>query len=117
LVQAAALTSLPDAWTRQRGGARDTLLLCGWLIVMIVAGFGTRWVRSHGVEFLGLSTPSPVTLDPAWRPGFNGVHNWGAWAFITLAGLHAAAAPFHYFALQDGVLRRMLPGPAPVGSR
>ena len=85
-------------------------LLYGLLAVMVIAGFGKRWVRSHGVEFFGLSIPSPLALDPAWRPAFNWVHHWGAWVIITFAGLHAAAALFHHFALRDGVLRRMLPG-------
>ena len=85
-------------------------LLYGLLIAMVIAGFGKRWVRGHGVEFFGSSIPSPLALDPSWRPAFNWVHHWGAWAIILLAGLHAAAALFHHYAMRDGVLRRMIPG-------
>ena len=85
-------------------------LLYGLLIAMVIAGFGKRWVRGHGVEFFGTSIPSPIALDPSWRPAFNWVHHWGAWAIIILAGLHAAAALFHHYAWRDGVLRRMMPG-------
>ena len=85
-------------------------LLYGLLIAMVIAGFGKRWVRGHGVEFFGSSIPSPLALDPSWRPAFNWVHHWGAWAIIILAGLHAVAALFHHYAMRDGVLRRMLPG-------
>ena len=84
-------------------------LLYGLLTVMVIAGIGKRWVRGHGVEFFGWSIPSPMALDPSWRPTFNWIHHWGAWAIITFAGLHAAAALVHHFALHDSVLRRMLP--------
>ncbi|WP_131114676.1 cytochrome b [Lichenihabitans psoromatis] len=85
-------------------------VLYGLLITMAVAGFGKRWVRGHGVEFFGTSIPSPLAFDLSWRPAFNWVHHWGAWAIIVLAGFHAAAALFHHYAVRDGVLRRMLPG-------
>ncbi|WP_131114448.1 cytochrome b [Lichenihabitans psoromatis] len=85
-------------------------VLYGLLIAMVIAGFGKRWVRGHGVEFFGTSIPSPIVLDPSWRSAFNWVHHWGAWAIIVFAGFHAAAALFHHYAVHDGVLRRMLPG-------
>ena len=85
-------------------------VLYGLLATMVIAGLGKRWVRGHGVEFFGASIPSPLALDPAWRPALNWMHHWGAWAIIMLAGLHAAAALFHHYASRDDVLRRMLPG-------
>ncbi|MCW6512812.1 cytochrome b [Lichenifustis flavocetrariae] len=83
--------------------------LYGLLVVMVVAGFGKRWIRGHGVEFFGGSIPSPFTFDPSWRLACNWIHHWGAWALIVLAGLHAAAACIHHVVLRDGVLRRMFP--------
>jgi cytochrome b561 len=91
-------------------------LLYALLIVMVVAGFGKRWVRQHGVEFFGLHIPPLVTLDPAWRPALNAIHHWGAWAIITIAGLHAVAALFHHFMIRDRVLTRMLPRARPLGA-
>ena len=85
-------------------------VLYGLLATMVMAGLGKRWVRGHGVEFFGASIPSPLALDPAWRPALNWTHHWGAWAIILFAGLHAAAALLHHYALRDNVLRRMLPG-------
>jgi cytochrome b561 len=79
------------------------------LIVMAIAGFGKRWAGHHGVEFFGLSIPSPMASDPAWRHDFGFVHHWGAWVIITFAALHAAAALYHHFIRNDGLLRRMLP--------
>ena len=83
------------------------------LLVMVIAGFGKRWAGHHGVEFFGLSIPSPMIADPAWRQDFNLVHHWGAWIIIIFAGLHAAAALYHHFVSHDGVLRRMLPAREP----
>ncbi|MFZ4806784.1 MAG: cytochrome b [Hyphomicrobiaceae bacterium] len=37
------------------------------------------------------------------------IHKALAWALVGLAGLHIAAALFHYFVLKDGVLARMMP--------
>jgi cytochrome b561 len=90
-------------------------LLYVLLLVMVVAGFGKRWGRQHAVEFFGFNIPSPVVLDPAWRPASNWAHHWGAWAIITLAGLHAVAALFHHLIVRDGVLKRMLPSPRASG--
>jgi cytochrome b561 len=36
-------------------------------------------------------------------------HELVGWAIILLAGLHAAAALFHHYALRDSTLKRMLP--------
>jgi cytochrome b561 len=85
-------------------------VLYALLIAMVIAGFGKRWSRGHGLEFFVWHIPAPLPINPAWRPVFNAVHHWGAWAIITLAGLHAAAALYHHFILHDNVLKRMWPG-------
>ncbi|HVE20929.1 MAG TPA: cytochrome b [Acidocella sp.] len=85
-------------------------LLYGLLILVVSAGFGKIWGRGHDANFFGLfSIASPFGVSAAWRPVFNTVHVWGAWAMICLAAAHAAAALFHHYGLKDGVLRRMLP--------
>jgi cytochrome b561 len=85
-------------------------VLYGLLLMMVVAGFGKRWLGGHPVSFFSLfSIPSPIAADRAWLSIASIVHSWGAWAIIVLAGLHAAAALFHHYVLRDAVLRRMLP--------
>lgn len=80
------------------------------LLTMIVTGPLKRWAAGHALNFFWLfSVPSPIAAVPAWYAPINVIHFWGAWAIIVVAGLHAAMALFHHYALKDGVLRRMIP--------
>lgn len=91
--------------------ARGThyLLYC-LLVLMVIAGFGKRWLGGHPVGFFSLfAIPSPIAANRAWLHAANVAHEWGAWAIIVLAALHALAALFHHYVLRDAVLRRMLP--------
>jgi cytochrome b561 len=47
--------------------------------------------------------------DKALSEIFEWLHEFGAWALLSLIGLHAAAALFHGLIARDGVFRRMLP--------
>ncbi len=51
--------------------------------------------------------PALVGRDRAMVHLFHAVHEWSAWAFAGLIGLHATAALFHRFALHDGVFESM----------
>jgi len=53
--------------------------------------------------------PALVSRDKAMVRLFHEVHEWGAWAFAAVIGLHAAAALFHAFVLRDGVFESMAP--------
>lgn len=107
----------PTGWSGPEVAARGMhYVLYALLIAMVVAGFGKRWVRQHGVEFVIWRIPPPFFLDPAWRPTLNWVHHWGAWAIMFVAGLHAGAALFHHYAIRDSVLVRMMPGRRRVGA-
>ena len=88
------------------------------LVAMVLTGLGKAWGHAHAAGFFGLfSVPAPFVMDTSWQPVVNGVHLWAAWAIVALAGLHAAAALFHHYALRDGVLRRMIPGENPRALR
>ena len=64
----------------------------------------------RGDSIFGLfSVPSIAPGDRALRRLVGGWHETAANLVLILAGLHAAAALFHHWALRDGVLRRMLP--------
>ncbi len=92
------------------------VVLYGLLIAMAGSGLMRRWVRKHGVEVFAWRIPSPMMLDPAWRPVINGIHHWGAWIIVVLAGLHAAAALFHHYVVGDGLMSRMTPGRRRIGA-
>jgi cytochrome b561 len=59
--------------------------------------------------FFILRVPAVVDRDRALVHLFHAVHEWGAWTFAALIGVHAAAALFHRFVLRDGVFESMWP--------
>lgn len=84
------------------------LTLYLFLLGMPLLGWLTS--NAHGVH---------LTLGPIHLPTLVGTnhdlgdtlgewHEWGAWAFLAIAGLHALAALWHHIVLRDGVLRSML---------
>ncbi|HTI03384.1 MAG TPA: cytochrome b [Acidisoma sp.] len=80
------------------------------LLAMIVTGPLKRWAAGQALNVFWLfSIPSPLPAEPVLRAPVGFIHFWAAWAVIVIAGLHAATALFHHYALKDGVLRRMIP--------
>jgi cytochrome b561 len=57
--------------------------------------------------FFVLQVPAVVGRDRAVVHLFHAIHEWGAWTFAALIGLHASAALFHRFVLRDGVFQSM----------
>jgi cytochrome b561 len=51
--------------------------------------------------------PAVVARDRAVVHLFHAIHEWGAWTFAALIGLHASAALVHRFVLRDGVFQSM----------
>ncbi len=85
-------------------------LLYVLLTGQVVLGWLWRWANHDPLSLFGLFTiPSPAAFTKAQKTLFGNLHGTIANVILILAGLHAAAALFHHFALRDGVLRRMLP--------
>jgi cytochrome b561 len=87
------------------------VLLYVVVVTVLVGGVATELLR--GDNFFGLlQLPKPGDLaGPARRAlaeKIGSLHGLGANIILVLAGLHAAAALFHHYALKDTVLRRML---------
>lgn len=88
-----------------------------WLLYLLMlaiplSGYLMATADGKPLVAFGLSLPSPV---PGLLPGgeqladqAGEVHALLAWALMFLAGLHALAAFFHHFVLQDATLRRMI---------
>lgn len=102
---------LPTTVSRpQRFVARATQWALYVLLVLQPAtGFLQSVLRGRPFPLLGLTFPMVASRDRALVKLFHGAHEFGAWALLALVGLHAGAALFHHFALQDRVLRAMLP--------
>lgn len=86
-------------------------LLYALLVVQAGLGFGFRWAQGHAVSFFGLlAIPGPYgELARPVRRQLHELHEYGGWAIVIIAGLHAAAALYHHYVLRDRVLDRMLP--------
>ncbi len=85
-------------------------LLYALLVAQAGLGFAFRWAQGHAVSFFGLfGIPGPYGQLP--RPDrrlLHELHEYGGWAIVIIAGLHAAAALYHHYVLRDRVLGRML---------
>jgi cytochrome b561 len=57
--------------------------------------------------FFVVRVPAVVGRDRAVVHLFHAIHEWGAWTFAAVIGLHAGAALFHRFVLRDGVFESM----------
>jgi cytochrome b561 len=87
------------------------LALYALLAAQVTLGFLFRWAQGEPFQFFGLfEMPAALAPDHDLAQTVGGLHDTVAWTIIVLAGLHAAAALIHHYALRDGVLRRMLPG-------
>lgn len=87
------------------------ILLYALLVAQAALGFAFRWAEGHTVSFFGLfAIPGPYgELARPDRRLLHELHEYGGWAIVIVAGLHAAAALYHHYALRDRVLGRMLP--------
>src|SRR6185437_3293967 len=73
----------------------------------VVFGITNAWVRGDSIFGL-FSIPKLMAGNTGLRETMGELHELTANAVLIVAGLHAAAAMFHHFALRDEVLRRML---------
>ena len=88
-------------------------LLYTLLVVEACLGFAFRWGEGRPMSFFGLGIPGP--FGPFGKPVTHqllDLHNWNGWAIIVIALIHALAALYHHYVLEDRVLERMLPGAA-----
>jgi cytochrome b561 len=103
------VSSLEAGWVGMASKAAHYALYV-LLIAEVGLGFAVQWARGRPLTFFGLGIPSPmVAMARPARHQIQEVHNWVAWAIITIAVLHAAAALYHHYVLKDRVLVRMLP--------
>ena len=82
------------------------LLLYVLLVGEVLLGFGNAWVRGDHV-FHFFQIPALDSGNVQLKSLMGSLHAWGANLILALAGLHAAAALFHHFVLDDGLLHRM----------
>ena len=109
LIPGHQVSSLQARWVKLASKGVHYLLYL-LLIAQAATGFAFRWAQGHAVSFFGLfGIPGPYGQLP--RPDrrlLHELHEYGGWAIVIIAGLHAAAALYHHYVLRDRVLGRML---------
>jgi len=83
--------------------------LYGLLLLQPLTGLGNTLLHGRPFRLFVWYVPAWFAPDKVVWHTFQWLHEIGAWMFLTLIGLHAAAALFHGLTLRDGVLQRMLP--------
>jgi cytochrome b561 len=88
-----------------------TTIALHWATALLVV---LLWGVAQVIDFFPRGTPrvtvrSVHMLLGLLRETVEDLHGWFANTLLIVAGLHAAAALVHHFALRDNVLRRMLP--------
>ena len=103
-------TQLPrtDVGILGRAAAGMHHLLYATLIAIIVIGLACVWIRGDTV-FNWFTVPAFDPGNKALRHNAVELHSLVANLLLSLAGIHAIAAAWHYRVLKDGVLQRMLP--------
>ena len=81
------------------------------LVIVPFVGVMVQLKRGNALPVLGLwNVASPWPADRAVARSVLGAHEFLANALLILAGVHAAAALVHHYALRDRTLTRMLSG-------
>ena len=93
----------------QKASTLGHLGLYALMVAVPVIGILYAFWRGQGLHFGLFDIASPFTPDRATSRQFRQIHEFAAYAIMGLAGLHAAAALWHHYVRQDGVLRRMMP--------
>ena len=78
-----------------------------FLLAQPVTGMLQSLYRGKAFELFYLRIPAIVGHDRAAVHLFRAIHEWTAWAFAALIGLHASAGLIHRFVLRDGVFESM----------
>ncbi len=79
------------------------------LLLQPLSGLADTLFRGHGFDLFVWQVPKLVARDRTLATSAHLVHVFGAYALAGLVTLHAGAALFHRFVLNDGVLDAMLP--------
>lgn len=98
--------SLPLRWV---AGAVHAALLASLLMVPLL-GWAYVNARGHALLLFGFRLPSLIFKDEYFSRVAMAGHEFLAYAFLALIGVHAAAALWHHLVLRDATLKRMWRG-------
>lgn len=96
------------AWQRHLAHLMHGVLYA-FLILMPLLGWLTLSAAGKAIPFFGLELPALIGPDKALAESIEDLHGTIGTLGYYLIGLHAAAALYHHYFVQDDTLRRMLP--------
>lgn len=79
------------------------------MLAVPMIGVPTLLWRGRGLDFGLFQIASPFARTPEVYKPLTEIHEFGAFALIILALLHAAAGVWHHVVQKDGTLLRMMP--------
>jgi cytochrome b561 len=80
------------------------------LFALPLTAIAGAWLEGHPLTLLGgIEIPALVAKSHDLGAGIANLHTWLGDTIMWLAGLHALAAIYHQFVLDDGLLASMLP--------
>jgi len=83
--------------------------LYGLLLLQPLSGLADTLLRGRPFALFLWTIPKLLPRQIEWSLFAHHLHEWGVWALMGVAGLHALAALFHHLVLKDDVLKAMLP--------
>ncbi len=102
-----AIVPAPPAWQRTAAHAVEWTFYA-LMIASPILGIVMMQADGKTVALLGFALPTFVGVDKAWAHQLEDVHEVLGNTMMILIGVHVAATVFHWKALRDNTLARML---------
>ncbi|MBB4008418.1 cytochrome b [Allorhizobium taibaishanense] len=97
------------SWSVKAGAHAAHMVLYGLMILMPVTGYMTSGAAGRSLPWFGLfQWPNLMPADRDLSRLAATIHEYGAYAFFAVLGLHIAAVAWHRLVKKDEVLSRML---------
>jgi cytochrome b561 len=80
------------------------------MLALPLLGWAQSSARARHFKLFDVQLPALIAQDPDRADILGEWHEWMAWAFLAIIGLHITASLYHHFIRRDGVLASMLPG-------
>jgi len=80
------------------------------MVALPLLGWAQSSARAHHFKLFDVQLPALIPHNPEQADVLGEWHEWMAWTFLAIIGLHVTASLYHHFVRRDGVLMSMLPG-------
>ena len=92
------------------------LMIYACLVAMPLLGWAQSSAATRHFKLFGMPFPALIHRNLDLSDTLSWWHTQVGWCFLSLIALHAMAALFHHYVLQDDVLMTMIPGRRPAAA-